>query len=221
MYNAYRARVFGDGATLRESVQESTKRQMVNYILDSPSLSYVSLNLNELIPTPCIVSNIRTYFERRFLFLPDSNINTGDYITTDEDLTYLATNRNYNKLQPELIGELCNEDFPISTTTQRVITGYNATNRPIYKDTVVEIKKPAVVSGKIYSQANNSPIPLADGTKIVKIPYSMNENEIPKINTIVKVDGLDYKITTITRDYVINNKGYLEIQIQRVPEVTK
>lgn len=221
MYSAYRARVFADGNSKKESTQEMSKRQMVSNILDSPTMSYVFLNLNELIPTPCLVSNIRTHFERRFLFLPDSNINMGDYITTDEGLTYLATDKTYNKIQPELFGELCNEEFPISTVINKVITGENAIGRPTIKETIVEIKKPAVVSGKIYSQANNSPMPLADGSKIVKIPYSEDIKEIPKVNSIVKVDGLDYKITTITKDYVIQNKGYLEVQIQRVPEVTK
>ena len=216
MFNSYRNRVHADGNTVKESVATSTKRQMVNYILDSPSLSYVFIDLEETLQIPSIVSDVRTFYERRFLFLPELTVNVGDYIT-HRDYTYLATNKVDNEIYPQLFGELCNTEFPISVEEIKIKVGVDAVGRPIYKIEKVVIKKPCVMTDKIYSQANNSPIPLPDGAIIVKLPYSTETNHIPKINSIVDLYDNQYQVSTISMEYVIGDVGYIEVQLQRIP----
>ena len=189
---------------------------MVNYMLDSPSLSYVYIDMQETLEIPCIASDVRTFYERRFLFLPDLSVNVGDYITY-QNYTYLATDKVDNETYPQLFGELCNTEFPIHTEEEKVIVGTDAVGRPIYQTNVKTIVKPCVMSDKIYSQANNSPIPLPDGAVIIKLPYSSEENHIPKINSIVEVYQNTYQIATVSMEFVVNGVGYIEVQLQRIP----
>lgn len=216
MFNAYRNRVQADGETTKEAVMATSKRQIVNYILDSPTLSHVYIDMVETLKIPCIVSDIRTFYERRFLFLPDMKVNVGSYITYG-DKTYLATNKSESEVAPQLYGELCNTEFPINTKEEKVKIGVDAVGRPIYQNKVTTVVKPCVMTDKIYSQANNSPIPLPDGAIICKLPYSDKENHIPDINSIVSLYGNQYKVTTISMEFVINNIGYIEVQMQRIP----
>lgn len=217
MFKSYRNRVYADGKTVKESIDTSTKRQMVNYILDSPSLSYVFIDMEETLPIPSIVSDIRTFYERRFLFLPELTVNVGDYIT-NEKYTYLATNKVDNDIFPQLFGELCNTEYPISTEERKIKVDTDSFGRPIYKTEKVVIKKPCVMTDKIYSQANNSPIPLPDGAIICKLPYSTEENHIPEINSIVDLYQNQYQVSTVSMEYVINEIGYIEVQLQRIPK---
>ena len=216
MFKSYRDRVQADGIGTKESIQQSTKRQMVNYILDSPSLSNVFINMVETLPIPSIVSDVRTFHERKFLFLPDLKVNVGDYVTY-QDMTYLATDAVSNDIYPQLIGELCNVDYPVKTEERKTKVGTDNVGRPIYKTETIFVNKPCVMTDKIYSQANNSPIPLPDGAVIIKIPYSDNENEIPDVNSNVKIYNMEYKVSVISYENVVNNKGVLEIQLQRIP----
>lgn len=216
MFKSYRNRVHADGNTVKESVATSTKRQMVNYILDSPSLSHVFIDMDETLLIPSIVSDVRTFYERRFLFLPELTVNVGDYITTN-NFTYLATDKVDSEIYPQLYGELCNTEFPISVEEIKIKVGTDAVGRPIYKTEKVVIKKPCVMTDKIYSQANNSPIPLPDGAIICKLPYSNETNHIPKINAIVDLYQNQYQVSTVSMEYVINEVGYIEVQLQRIP----
>ena len=216
MFEAYRNRVLAQGDTLSASVVDSTKRQVANYILDSPSLRHVYLNMFETIKVPCIVSNIETYKRRRFLFLPDMNIHTGDYIGY-QDMTYLATDMTMVENYPELFGELCNTEYPISTKEVKIRTGTDAFGRPEYKKEIITITKPCVMTDKIYSQANNSAMPLPDGAIIVKLPYTELEEEIPKVNSIVTLLRNQYKVSLVSFEYVINGDGFIEVQLQRIP----
>lgn len=216
MFNAYRKRVQADGVDARQSVQNSTKRQMVNYILDSPSLSYVYINMMETVPIPTIASDIRTFYERRFLFLPDLKVNVGDYITY-QNKTYLAVDASDNEIYPQLFGELCNVEYPIKSIESKIKVGTDNMGRPIYKTELIEIKKPCVMTDKIYSQANNNPIPLPDGAIIIKLPYSDVDSHVPEINTNVMLHSMEYKVSTISYENVCNGKGVLEVQLQRIP----
>lgn len=216
MFNSYRNRVHADGNTVKESVATSTKRQMVNYILDSPSLSHVFIDMDETLLIPSIVSDVRTFYERRFLFLPELAVDIGDYITY-KNFTYLATDKVDNETYPQLFGELCNTDFPISVEERKIKVGTDSVGRPIYKIEKVVITKPCVMTEKLYSQANNSPIPLPNGIIIVKLPYSNKTNHIPKVNAIVDLYQNQYQVTTVSMEYVINEVGYIEVQLQRIP----
>ena len=216
MFNTYKKRVQATGSTVKESMVYSTKRQMVGFIMDSPSLEYVVIDMQETLPIPSIVTDVRTYRERKFLFLPDMNVNVGDYIT-HQGMTYLATDKVFNELYPQLTGEVCNIDFPISTEERKVKIGTDAMGRPIYKTESITISKPCVMTDKIYSQANNSPIPLPDGAVIVKLPYSQEVNHTPKVNSVVTLDDYQYKVSLISKEFVINEVGYIEVQLQRIP----
>ena len=144
------------------------------------------------------------------------NVNVGDYITYQE-MTYLATDKVFNEVFPQLSGELCNTDFPIHTEERRIKIGTDAMDRPIYKTEIITISKPCVMTDKIYSQANNSPIPLPDGAIIVKLPYSEEANHTPKVNSTVTIGENHYKVSLISHEYVVNNSGYIEVQLQRIP----
>lgn len=216
MFNTYKKRVQATGSTVKESMIYSTKHQMVNFIMDSPSLEHVFIDMQETLPIPSIVTDIRTYRERKFLFLPDMNVNVGDYIT-HQGMTYLAIDKVFNELYPQLTGEVCNIDFPISTEERKIKIGTDAVGRPIYKTESITISKPCVMTDKIYSQANNSPIPLPDGAIIVKLPYSKEVNHIPKVNSVVTLEDYQYKITMLSKEFVIDEIGYIEVQLQRIP----
>lgn len=216
MFEAFRNRVQVDGSTNREALQNATKRVMANYMLDSPSLSYVSLGLENNIDIPAIVSDMDTFYVRKFLFLPETKVNIGDYLIHD-GFTYLATDKIENDIYPQLIGEVCNIDFPIYTETKRTKVGVDALGKPIYKTDVISIIKPCVMDTKIYSQANNSPIPLPDGAMIIKLPYAIEDNQTPKINSTVMIYKEQYKVTTISYENVIDNVGVIEVQLQRIP----
>lgn len=216
MFSTFRNRVQATGSTVKESINYSTKKQMVNYIMDSPSLKYVVIDMQETLPIPSIVTDIRTYRERLFLFLPDMNVNVGDYVTY-QGMTYLATDKVFDDTYPQLTGELCNFEFPIHTEEKRVKIGTDAMGRPIYKTEIISITKPCVMTDKIYSQANNSPIPLPDGAIIVKLPYSTEVNHTPKVNAVVTFDDYQYKVSLISKEFVVNDIGFIEVQLQRIP----
>lgn len=215
-YKAYRDRVLGQGESYADGLMSSTKRQVTRYILDSPSLRYVHLNMFNTIDVPCIVSNVHTYEKRRFLFLPDMKVHTGDYITY-QNMNYLATDMTLVEGYQELFGELCSIDFPITVKETRVKTGTDIFGKPEYRTDKIYISKPAVMTDKIYSQVDNSPMPLPEGTIIVKLPYSTNKDEIPKINVIVDIYDSQYKITAVNFQKEINDDGYIQVQLQRIP----
>lgn len=216
MYSSYRNRIINNGSSVAESVKSSSKRGMVNFILNSPSLSYVYLNMDETIPIPTIATDIDNFRERKFLFIPDMNINVGDYITHG-DYVYLATSKTTDELFPQLFGKLCNAEFPIESKEIKVKVGTDSLNRPIYKTEKVVIAKPCVMSTKIYSQAENSAISLPDGAMTVLLPYSKDESQLPKENQIILVYDSQYKVTTLNYTNVYREHGTVEIRLQREP----
>lgn len=209
-FKFYRDRLGVSGATMQESLVNSTKRQNQNYILNSPSKSDVRLN-EEVETQPCIVSNKESFNKRLFLFLPDTDIKIGDYIHHDT-FTYLATDRNRNEIYPELLGELCNETYKIEKSSRHIV-GYDDMKRPIYDTIDASINLPCVMTTKTYSLVDNSPIPLPDGAMIVKLPYI--ETSIPKVNETFHHRDAQFKVTTISYENVINNVGVIEVRLQR------
>ncbi|WP_349660991.1 hypothetical protein [Lysinibacillus zambalensis] len=65
-----------------------------------------------------------------------------------------------NKIYPQLVSELYNTEFPIKTKEIKIKVVTDAVGRPIYKKEKVVIKKPCLLTDKIYSQADNSLIPI-------------------------------------------------------------
>lgn len=220
-FDAYKARVNSSGASMQEAIQNTTKRQAFNNIMNSPTLSYVRLN-DEADLTPVIISDKETFHKRVFLFVPDSVINVGDYVLQNDGATYLAVDKDIDDFgtYPQLIGELCNEVFVLKTDATKVITGYNDFGKPIYRDIGTrDLNIPCVLTTKIYSTVENSAIPLPDGSMIIRIPY--NPLQIPKINYVFNHRGSPYKITTISYENVINEIGYIEMRLQRTTGVDK
>lgn len=212
--DAYKARVNTSGASMQDAVKNTTKRQAINYIMSSPTLSYVRLNYN-VDSTPVIASDKEMFHKRTYLFLPDISVNVGDYIHQTDNTTYLAVDRKKDDIYPQLIGELCNETFLFVTEGVRTIIGYDDFKRPIYRQVGAKMLNiPCVMTTKVPSMIDNSPIPLPEGAMIIKIPYVVDQ--IPPVNYVFKYkDELSYKVTTVSYENVINNVGYVEIRLQR------
>jgi hypothetical protein len=210
-YKSYRDRVKASGETIQDAVIGTTKRQTTSFIMNSPSLKYVKLN-DELITRPCIVSDKDSFDIRKFLFLPDTIINVGDYIHYDSFI-YLATDRKRDEIYPELNGELCNESYKVAGGQTKQIIGYDEyTDRPKYSYIKEEYFVPCVMTTKSYSTADNSSIPLPDSSMIVKLPYI--EGMYPKINAEFIHRGSQYQVTDVSYENVIASIGYVEIRLR-------
>lgn len=211
-YKSYRDRL-GVPAGVRSSqdaLRESTKRQNHSFITNSPSKSNVRLN-DSIEEVPCIVSNKESFNKRLFLFLPDTQVQVGDYVHYDT-FTYLATDRNRNDLYPELTGELCNETYKIEKGIKTQV-GVDDFNRPIYEMIESPLFVPCVMTTKTYSLIDNSAIPLPDGAMILKLPY--DPEGIPKVNETFRHRNAQFKVTTISYENVINEVGVIEVRLQR------
>lgn len=215
-YKAYRDRVRATGSSLQDATLKVTKRKATTDLMSSPTLSYVRLN-DDVDFTPTIASDKETFHKRTFLFVPESIINVGDYIHQTNNATYLAVDKDIDDfgIHPQLIGELCNETFKMKVAGTEVIIGYDEFKRPMYR-TVGEqnLKIPCVMTMKVPSMIDNSAIPLPEGAMIIKIPYKVGQ--IPPINYVFKYqDSLNYKVTNVSEENVINGIGYVEIRLQR------
>lgn len=208
-YKSYRDRVKASGETIQDAVTDTTKRQTASFIMNSPSLKYVKLN-DELITRPCIVSDKDSFDIRKFLFLPDTIINVGDYIHYDSFI-YLATDRKRDEIYPELTGELCNESYRFVKAQTRQVVGYDDFNRPIYDYIDEPYDIPCVMTTKSYSTADNSAIPMPDGSMILKLPYA--EDMYPKKNDEFNHRDSQYQVTDVSFENVINGIGFVEVRL--------
>lgn len=222
MYQAFRDRLQVGGNNAGESLVNSTKRQATNLLLTSPTLSYITMgsNLEEMIEYPSIVSDKETFYERRFLFVPDTTTYLGDYIK-HQDMFYLVVDKTYSDLYPQLFGELCNETMDFIVGQTKIRNGTDKFGKPMF-ETIDKIESlPCVMSTKIYSTADNNAIPLPDGAMTMRIPYLNDEKLIPKINQIINKKGSQFKVTTISYEKVLkigtDEHGYLEVRLQREP----
>jgi len=210
IYKSYRDRVTVSGTSMQDAVQGTTKRQQLNFIMNSPSLSYVKLN-SGIENLPCIVSDKDSFNKREFLFLPDSIINVGDYIHYDT-FTYLATDRNRNDIYPELTGELCNDTYKLTTGTIKTLVGHDDFGKPIYDYMDQTENIPCVMTTKSYSTAENAPIPLPDGSMILKLPYT--QGMYPNINDEFIHREIQYQVTDVLYENVIQEIGYVEVRLK-------
>ena len=192
MLDAQRRRVFKDGQNLSDGIRASTKRQQVKHLLESPSLQYIKVGDSED-DVPCIVSNEQTFLERRFLFLPDTDIRNGEYIH-HQGFIYLVTDVTLDDIYPQAFGTICPEIFKV----------------PIY------LEKPCTYTTKAYSTAENAAVPLPDGVADLQIPYSEDYKVLPNYTT--EYHGEKFTVTTVSYEHVIQKVGYIKIRLQRVVE---
>jgi len=216
---SYRKRVLSAGTNMAEIMSTDTKASQVAYILDSPARRDVFLNMNESVKVPTIPADVDTYKRRRFLFLPDSCVYIGDYICHD-GFTYIAVDMITHKEMPQLIGQLCNFDFPILAGIEETEIDKKPNGEPIVAKKPKFLMKPSAITTKDYSVINNGKLNLPEGSMTAYLPYVEGE-AIPAINQIVPRDTGEYKITDILTDGIVlfgdgKKRGYWEVRLQRV-----
>lgn len=211
-YESYRARLNVYGGNIQNSTKKASKQSQKKMILNSPIRKFVKINDSEEL-YPCLPSDVDTFLIREFLFLPEFVMNRGDFIHYD-NYTYLITEHNTSDITPVANAELCNDIFTLTFEGTKIIVGYNDFGQPIYDYTnPITYNVPCVLSTKIYSTVDNSPIPLPDGSIMIKMPYKIGQ--IPPINYIFTYHNDPYKVATIDYDNVINGIGFIEMRLQR------
>lgn len=214
-YESYKARINSYGGNAQKSMSNITKHSQRQMILNSPTRKTVKINdLTTL--NYCIVSDVDTYLKRRFLFLPDFTIDNGDYIQY-EGFTYLVTERKISPEFPEAIGELCNFTFPIVVAGTKTSSGVDDFGRPISyttNDKIYNLSCVLKTKDNLTNSIDNSPIPLLEGTMTVKMKYF--PNIIPKINYEFTYRNEKYQVVNIFYDGVINEKGFIEVRLNKV-----
>ncbi|RKJ44427.1 hypothetical protein D7X33_34890 [Butyricicoccus sp. 1XD8-22] len=212
-YESYRARLSAYGGSLQNSVKKTSKRSQEQLILNSPSRVDLQVN-DELELSPCIVSDIDTFYKRRFLFLPDKAISIGNTIKHD-GFTYLATDQTMNEIFPELIAQLCNSTFPIITTTTDYYRDENGnlvyddiTGEVIPITTTTQIDLPCVVENKYRVSDKSEQMWIAENDITVILPYHA---EIKMGMTFQMYDDI-YKVINIDQTKVIGDVGILTLR---------
>lgn len=214
-YESYRARINANGGNAQSSMSNITKHSQRQMILNSPTRKEVIVN-DDVAPQYCIVSDVKTYFERKFLFLPDFNINNGDYIHY-QNFTYLVTDRKISDEFPEGIGELCNATFPLKTEStfdyfrddQGNIVYDDVSGEPITIPVEAkDINLPCVVENKYRVSDKSEQMWVADNDITIILPY---HSEIKMGKTFEMYDDI-YKIVNIDFTKVINNTGILTLR---------
>ena len=214
-YESYKARIGSYGGNAQESMSNITKHSQRQMILNSPTRKTVRVNDN-VDAQYCIVSDIKTYLERSFLFLPDFIINTGDYIHY-KDYTYLVTDSKDSDEFPEGITKLCNAIFPLSGTVTKIQTGINEYDEPTYSYTDSEpTLLPCVAEYTIHSDKTIEAINLPEGQILITIPYTEHEQiadgeEFTVYNTKYQIIGVDF-----TKSNIANKVGIIKIKGKKV-----
>lgn len=218
-YESYRARLRANGGSIKGASDLSSRYSLTQQILHSPSRADVYLNLNNNIKHVCIPTNVDTYEIRKFLFLPDTKIYKGDYISYD-NFIYLVMSDNRSSIDPQATARLCNYDFPLREETIKTgdIVGRLPNGKPIYKEKTIYHTKPCVMTSKIYSSAENSSIPLPDGAMTIYLPFVVDD-PLPELNQKITYRQSQYKVTDLIFQNVFKfdnvEKGYVEIRLQR------
>lgn len=218
---SYLARLNVNGGSIQGASDRNTKLTIERMINDSPSRSTVGLHSKDNLHLS-IVSDIDTYERRRFLFHPDVKTYKGDYIYHD-DFTYLITEHTIDDKMPQSIAMLCNYEFPVKyeDSESEVIVGYQANGMPIWKTQKSTHTIPCVVTSKIYSQADNAVIALADGAMTAYLPYRPHE-PMPERDQQVVVHDSQYYVVDIIKTNILKfsgiDRGYLELRLQRMQE---
>lgn len=218
-YQSYKARINAYGGNLKNSVMQSTKITQRESILNSPSRVDLTFN-NDATLHPCIVSDIDTFKKRRFLFLPDTDISIGDYVH-HEGFTYLSTEQTTSETFPQLIGELCNNNFPIKTIVTKVPRNdsngnqlFDRYGKPLFDDQTQEITTPCVVQSQYLQSSDTKQFTLPEGKITIIVPYVTPNNII--LDYQFNIYGDKYKVTNIDLTNVLEDKGTIKIIAERV-----
>ena len=215
---SYLARLNVQGGSIQGASDRNTKLTIERMINDSQSRSTVGLHSKDNLHFS-IVSDIDTYERRRFLFHPDTKTYKGDYIFHD-NFTYLITEHTIDDKMPQSIAMVCNYDFPVRTENNEseIIVGYEANGLPIYKTQKLTHTIPCAVTAKIYSQVDNSILPMPDGAITAYLPYRPDEPS-PERDQEVVIHDAQYYVADIIKTNILKfsgiDKGYLELRLQR------
>lgn len=216
---SYKARLRNEGGSIQGASSRVTKLAQIELINKSPSRSTVGLHSKDNTQF-AIVSDIDTYERRRFLFYPDVKVYKGDYIYHD-DFTYLTVSHTTDDKFPQSIAMICNYDFPVRTEEYEsdVIIGRRPNGSPIYKTEKITHFIPSAVTSKIYSQVDNSILPLPDGAMTVYLPYRPDEPMPEKDQELLVYDS-QYYVADIIKTNILKfngiEKGFLELRLQRM-----
>lgn len=213
-YSHFRKKMGKYGNNSSDSLRARTKIVERRRLLNSPTKSYITVNDSEE-KHPVIISEDDRMKEKRFLFLPDTHIETG-WLIHDGKQHYLAVKRSDDDIYPQLFGELCNHEFIITTVKDKTIIGYDELGYPEYSEIERHVTTPSVLYTNVYSTLGNSVLSLPSGALKVRIPYKEEYIKLIKKNAQYTMNTGNYKITEISRDNAIyDREGYLEITLQR------
>jgi len=213
----YIQRLNSDGNNSRDAYHNKSKIIAEQQILNSLNRYDVYLNLDKSTIHYCITKDKDTYKKRKFVFVPDTKVDMGHYVTQGE-LTYLLTTRDTNEITPQFLGELCSAEFPVKYADEKKFLGYDDLDRPVYKVIPGEVTRlPCVPKMNDASTAiadTNNPVNLLDNQVMVTIPY----REAPSIKYNEKFELYNdvYRIIRIDPSFSINKVGILRITGERV-----
>lgn len=213
-FERYQAANMPYGDNISDHIINASKRSALRSFLSSTTLSNVQVNDGDFVKSLVSVYS-GDFFDRTFLFEPESkHAKVGNYIKF-KDYTYLTMKSNDNEIYPNLKGKLCNEDFklPIGIVKRKVSTprgGYTYVN----EEETINI--PIVVDVKGYSVSDNAVLPLPVGRVNMYLGYSPKYMEHLSINYEFELFQNTYKITDIQTDNIINEVGYLAVSAQKV-----
>lgn len=193
--------------------KESARRSFYN----SPTLSRIKVN-NSIKEVASLVSIYqKEFFDRTFLFEPDSeHAVVGNYYH-HRGYTYLAMRSKDDDIYPDMYAKLCNEDFKVPIETKKIpVQGTRGTT---YKTEVVTENVPIVVDVKGYSIADNAVLPLTEGRVVMYMQYKPLYVEKIQLNYEFEMFNDAYKISDIQLDKVVNGEGYIVLSAQKVSEV--
>ena len=206
--DAYRERVSPNGASMKDAIQNTSKRQAINYIMDSPTLTHIRLN-NSPETTPVIASDKETFHKRLYLFLPDTVINVGDYIHQLDGSIYLATNQDKDEIYPQLFGDFCNSQFPSSTVISKVLIGHDPrTGRPLYEEEEIDVLMPCVSEYQSF-MSNDGSFLTPEGRLKIVVRYEDTINL--ELNREFFMYGTKFKIASVDLTKVIDGIGVVTV----------
>lgn len=216
-YEAFRRRMNSYGGDIQKATSNISKISAVNQIMYSPNRKTVNIDTLDSKDEYCIVQDIDHMKIRKFLFLPDTNIQRGNYIH-HEGYIYLATEQYTTEEYPQVNAEICTADFAYELDRQDAIIGYDNLGRPIYPpDDSLSITLPCIVKFNDASTAiadANEPINLLDNIITVTIPYGKINNI--KYDSVFPIFGDDYRVIRIDPSQSIDGVGLLKITGQRL-----
>lgn len=198
--------------TLREAqINRATYSQRKSFY-DSPTLTQVVYDGEK---ADVIRSDkYKDIMLQTFLFAPQTPVQVGKLIET-EDYTYLATDKNGEKIFPELVAKLCNDSFEVPMGFEERIE-HDRFGNPIYVDVPITMPVPVVISDKDYSVSSNSIIPLPSGRINIEMTYEPEYVEHFKVNFRFPHSGGDYTVTDIRVVKLTPTEKYIKVSATRV-----